>query len=124
MTEQPNKTCKICGRTIQWRRKWARDWAQVRYCSQRCRGRRLNDTDRALERAIADLLSQRARGATICPSEAARRVAGDDDWRPLMTRAREAARRLIARGELVMRQGGREVDPSTARGPVRLGRPQ
>lgn len=124
MTEQPNKTCKICGRTIQWRRKWARDWAQVRYCSQRCRGRRLNDTDRALERAIADLLSQRARGATICPSEAARRVAGDDDWRQLMTRAREAARRLIARGDLVMRQGGREVDPSTARGPVRLGRPQ
>ena len=32
----PEKTCEVCGRSFVWRRKWARDWEQVRYCSERC----------------------------------------------------------------------------------------
>ena len=37
-----------------------------------------------------------------------------------MARARRAARRLVATGTLEITQGGRVVDPSTARGPIRL----
>lgn len=33
----PQKTCATCGRPFLWRRKWARDWAGVRHCSDRCR---------------------------------------------------------------------------------------
>lgn len=33
----PAKACAACGRMFSWRRKWARDWAEVRYCSDRCR---------------------------------------------------------------------------------------
>lgn len=33
----PTKFCAVCGRPFAWRRKWARDWDAVRYCSQRCR---------------------------------------------------------------------------------------
>ncbi|MCH2556587.1 DUF2256 domain-containing protein [Alloalcanivorax marinus] len=33
----PEKTCPVCGRPFRWRRKWARDWDRVIYCSQRCR---------------------------------------------------------------------------------------
>ena len=73
-----------------------------------------------LEATILDLLAQRGAGATICPSEAARAVAQDAAWRPLMEPARQAARRLVARGEVVTTQGGRVVDPSTARGPIRI----
>ncbi|WP_237213179.1 DUF2256 domain-containing protein [Falsiroseomonas oryziterrae] len=41
----PEKPCLACGRPFAWRRKWARDWDAVRYCSDACRsGRR----DRAL----------------------------------------------------------------------------
>ena len=65
------------------------------------------------------LLDARASGATICPSEAARAVAGDD-FAALMEQARSAARRLVARGEVVVTQRGRVVDPSTAKGPIRL----
>jgi Protein of unknown function (DUF3253) len=72
-----------------------------------------------LRRAIVDLLSQRAAGATICPSEAARAVA-PDDWRPLMEPAREAAAELADEGRVEVLQGGREVEPRRARGPVRL----
>ncbi|UPG87638.1 DUF2256 domain-containing protein [Luteibacter aegosomatis] len=33
----PQKVCAACGRPFTWRRKWARDWDEVRYCSDRCR---------------------------------------------------------------------------------------
>ena len=33
----PVKTCAACGRPFTWRKKWARDWDAVRYCSDRCR---------------------------------------------------------------------------------------
>ncbi|MGE6739901.1 DUF2256 domain-containing protein [Allorhizobium pseudoryzae] len=36
-TQLPTKTCPACGRPFSWRRKWARDWEQVKYCSERCR---------------------------------------------------------------------------------------
>jgi hypothetical protein len=77
------------------------------------------DIDRALEASILALLADRAMTATACPSEAARAVGGDD-WRDLMEPARRAARRLVARGEIDVTQGGSVVDPSTARGPIRL----
>ena len=115
------KTCQSCGRTIEWRKKWERDWDQVRYCSDACRRHKVSDTDRALETSIRDLLSRRAADATICPSEAARAVGGED-WRDLMEPARRAARRLVAAGEVEITQGGKVVDPSTAKGPVRVRR--
>lgn len=34
----PDKTCAACGRPFSWRRKWARDWDQVKTCSDRCKG--------------------------------------------------------------------------------------
>jgi len=33
----PEKICPVCQRPFSWRRKWARDWEQVRYCSDACR---------------------------------------------------------------------------------------
>ncbi|MFP2905022.1 DUF3253 domain-containing protein [Pyxidicoccus sp. 3LFB2] len=116
----PPKSCAVCGRTITWRKKWERDWDSVRYCSDRCRGRKagLRDKD-VLAQAILDLLATRARGATLCPSEVARAL-GEVDWRERMEPVREAARRLVQQGMLDIVQGGRVVDPSTARGPIRL----
>ncbi|MCR9150899.1 MAG: DUF2256 domain-containing protein [Rhodobacteraceae bacterium] len=37
-SDLPTKTCAACGRPFAWRRKWARVWHEVRYCSDRCRG--------------------------------------------------------------------------------------
>ncbi|MEI6457289.1 MAG: DUF2256 domain-containing protein [Pseudomonadota bacterium] len=33
----PSKSCVACGRPFHWRKKWERDWVQVKYCSERCR---------------------------------------------------------------------------------------
>ena len=122
--EPDDKTCASCGRRIEWRAKWADDWDEVRYCSAACRRRKVRAEDEALERTILGLLEQRGRGRTICPSDAARALhQGDDDgWRDLMEPARRAARRLVAAGEVEITQGGQVVDPSTAKGPIRIRR--
>lgn len=120
----PTKDCAVCGRTITWRRKWERSWDEVRYCSDACRRRSKGagaDVDASLEAALRELLAARSAAATVCPSEVARAVGGED-WRPLMEPARAAARRLVVAGEAEITQGGRVVDPSTAKGPIRVRR--
>lgn len=119
-----SKTCRSCGRRIEWRSKWASNWDEVAFCSDACRKRKVNRVDRALEDSIRSLLEKRAATATICPSDAARDVyTGEGDgWRELMEPARRAARRLVAAGEVDITQGGSVVDPSTAKGPIRIRR--
>lgn len=34
----PEKTCPVCQRPFAWRKKWARNWDEVKYCSKRCAG--------------------------------------------------------------------------------------
>ena len=123
MTGGPGDTkiCASCGREMTWRKAWAKNWDDVRYCSDACRTRKVKPVDERLEVAILDLLGRRAGGATICPSEAAKAVE-PDDWRELMEPARSAARRLVAAGDVVITQKGAVVDPSTAKGPIRIRR--
>jgi len=33
----PTRRCAACGLTMTWRKRWARTWDEVRYCSDRCR---------------------------------------------------------------------------------------
>jgi hypothetical protein len=125
--EPSERTCASCGRRIEWRAAWARTWDTVRWCSDACRRRKVQPVDEALEQTILDLLVARARGATICPSEAARAVAATtgldgEEWRSLMEPARRAARRLVATGEVDIVQRGHVVDPSTSKGPIRIRR--
>ncbi len=106
-----------------WRKQWAKNWAEVKFCSDACRKHRVGAVDEALEQEIVRLLKLRGAGKTICPSEAARGVAKNEDrsvWEPLMEPARAAARRLVAKGVLDIVQQGHVVDPSTAKGPIRL----
>ena len=70
---------------------------------------------------MIDLLASRPATSSVCPSEAAR-VVNAGQWRPLMEQARMAARRLVAAGRAEITQSGRVVDPSTAKGPIRVRR--
>ena len=74
-----------------------------------------------LRTVILELLERRGPGKTICPSDAARALAGRD-FRPLMDAARAAAAGLVADGEIEITQRGQVVDIAQARGPVRLRR--
>ncbi|MBK7999259.1 MAG: DUF2256 domain-containing protein [Verrucomicrobia bacterium] len=33
----PSTMCAACHRAFVWRKKWARDWERVKYCSDACR---------------------------------------------------------------------------------------
>lgn len=83
----------------------------------------MNPTDRATQ-AIEALLAARAPGRTICPSEAARKLAGaGGDWRALLPEIHAAVLALATASRTAVTQRGQPVDPLTARGPIRLGRP-
>lgn len=116
----PDKTCASCGRRIEWRAKWAKNWDDVRYCSDACRKRKLTSVDVRLETLLRALVEKAGRQG-VDPDDAARCVdpaAGETLHEP----ARRAARRLVAAGVAEMVQQGRVVDPSTAKGAVRLRR--
>ncbi|NHA70165.1 DUF3253 domain-containing protein [Phycicoccus flavus] len=81
----------------------------------------VSEADRA-ERATAAfraLLRHRPEG-TVCPSEVAR-VVGGEDWRGLSAEVRALAFDRAADGELAVLQKGEAVERG-ARGPVRVGR--
>lgn len=111
-----DKPCAHCGRRITYRKKWAKTWDQVKYCSDKCRSaRRTAPRD---EDQLLALLKSRGRGKTICPSEILADANKKDPAR--MEQVRQAARRLVHAGQIEITQGGRVVDPSDFRGPIRL----
>lgn len=74
-----------------------------------------------LAATIRTLLRHREADKTICPSDAAR-VVGGDDWRALMPMARAVAAELAGECVVEVRQGGEPVDIGSTRGPIRLAR--
>jgi len=33
----PTKICIVCQRPFSWRKKWEKDWDEVKYCSNKCK---------------------------------------------------------------------------------------
>ena len=75
--------------------------------------------EKELTAKIRELLSARSAESSICPSDVAR-AAAPDNWRPLMEPVREAARHMVADGEVQITQGDEVVDPESVRGPIRI----
>lgn len=69
--------------------------------------------------AILELLAARPLGATICPSEAARAIAPESDWRPGMAEVHGAVDKMLAEGIVELSWKGRALD--ARRGPYRIG---
>ena len=110
-----DKICERCGRKIEYRKKWARNWDSIKYCGEKCRRAKSHSEYRS---KILELLDQRERGATICPSEV---LPEADKKNPeLMEAVRREARLLVEEGTIQITQKGKVVDPSDFRGPIRL----
>lgn len=71
--------------------------------------------------AIERLHEARAGDATVCPSEAARAL-NPVDWRACMPVVHDAAKALVARGEVVLTQGGIIKQPHDIVGAYRIRR--
>jgi hypothetical protein len=75
------------------------------------------------EAAIMALVAERGHEKSICPTEAARALAGnpaDDSWRAKLSPVRLAAARLAKAGRIEILRKGKPVAPEDARGVVRL----
>jgi hypothetical protein len=44
----PQKTCPVCNRPFAWRKKWARVWDEVKYCSEHCRSGKMSEPSRPM----------------------------------------------------------------------------
>jgi len=36
----PSKICSVCGRSMTWRKAWAKNWDDIKVCSEACRKRK------------------------------------------------------------------------------------
>ena len=70
------------------------------------------------EEAILALLAERGAGATICPSEAAKRIDAND-WRDRMTEVHAATDSLAARKRITLSWKG--IPLNARHGPYRIG---
>jgi hypothetical protein len=78
-----------------------------------------SDSER-LRAAILALAGHRGSRSSICPSDAARAIGGDD-WRELTEQSRSVAVELACDGDVDITQRGDVVDPHRPlRGPIRI----
>lgn len=109
-----DKLCLRCGRVIQWRRKWAKDWEHVRYCSKACRSAGLTQQDHDIQRVMLEALRADGRLEVGAFAQA-------QGWDASQREAvRMAARRIVMEHPASLWQQGRRVDASTARGDFEL----
>lgn len=75
-------------------------------------------SDQAIRDRILQKVQERGPEKTICPSEVARDLGGED-WRDLMPQVRSVGIELAEEGAIVVTQKGQTVNPHQAKGPVR-----
>lgn len=110
-----SKLCLSCGRSFDYRKKWAKNWDEIKYCSDECRKNK-NKFD--YSKKILELLALRKDGKTICPSEVLPAELKSDAI--YMEHVRRSARLLAAENKIEITQSGKPVDPENFKGPIRL----
>jgi len=109
------KICSSCGRTIEYRKKWEKNWPEIKYCSDECR-RNKNKFD--YRGAILKLLKEKGIHSTLCPSELLTEEFKDD--KKMLEHVRRSARLLANENKIEIIQSGKVVDPTSFKGPIRL----
>lgn len=59
------KICVRCNREFEWRKKWARDWEKVKYCSERCRRDGNLETAAGISAAVKSIVIDNRDGKEI-----------------------------------------------------------
>lgn len=80
-------------------------------------------TDDCIAKEILKLLASRDCQSSICPSEVARLLANDQEWRKWMPRIRKVGTQLAYEGLIRITQGSETVSPTEEpKGPIRYRR--
>jgi hypothetical protein len=112
------KICAVCGRKMNFRKAWAKNWLEVKYCSERCR-RSKNKLD--FQEIILQKLRELSAASERRPVAAAEFLEPDKRLdSDSVERVRSSARKLALEGLIEILQDGRVVDPTTFRGPIQI----
>jgi hypothetical protein len=72
-----------------------------------------------IEQCLLEKVRQRGLDKSICPSEVARALGGEN-WQSLMPQVRSIGARLAKSGLIVALQKGHVIDTEAAKGPIRF----
>lgn len=118
-SDQKEKLCASCGRPMQWRKAWEKNWDSIRYCSDSCRRQKLDKKGSDIQETLMALVYERGASKSICPSEVARKL-WPEGWEEHMEEVRRIARQLHSQGMIEITQKGRVVQDLNFKGPIRL----
>ena len=114
-TNLPQRSCSSCGRSFTWRKSFAKNWEDVKYCSKACRKRKLSKIDQQIENTILELLETQTYPTPLSTGQIADFLDFGDD-KNLLESIKRAARRLEAKSFVIITQDGKRVDSSKAKG--------
>ena len=121
-TARTSKVCASCGRAFTWRKKWAKNWEQVRYCSTRCRSKGTILPQDPLIQAVFDAL-KRVPSKRACTVDAIEQALHEQGHSAQQTRV--ALRTMIHAGQISSMEGNKRIAPERLKGnsTLRLMRP-
>ena len=115
----PQRSCSSCGRSFTWRKSFAKNWEDVKYCSKACRKRKLSKIDQQIENTILELLETQTYPTPLSTGQIANLLDFGDD-KNLLESIKRAARRLEAKSFVIITQDGKRVDSSKAKGHLQI----
>ena len=118
-TNLPQRSCSSCGRSFTWRKSFAKNWEDVKYCSKACRKRKLSKIDQQIENSILELLETQTYPTPLSTGQIANLLDFGDD-KNLLESIKRAARRLEAKSFVIITQDGKRVDSSKAKGHLQI----
>lgn len=80
---------------------------------------RVLTSEEEIKKSILEITANRGAGKSICPSEVARKLFGED-WRNQMQNVRDAAFDLAEKNLVFISQKSKEVDAKQIKGPIRI----
>ncbi len=118
-TNRPQKSCLSCGRSFTWRKSFAKNWEDVKYCSNTCRKRKLSKIDQQIENTILELLEAQTHPTPLRTDQVADFLDFRND-KNLLETIKRAARRLESKNFVIITQDGKRVDSSKAKGHLQI----
>lgn len=113
------KHCQTCYRPFEYRAKWKDKWEHVLYCSSNC-SKEKNDQEKIeIEKIIIEFCSKRS-PKSLCPSEIARELYGDEIWKTKMEKVRQVSRKLHFEKKIKITQNSKNIKSLNFKGPIRL----
>lgn len=116
-----SKICSWCFRPFEYRKKWEKNWDDIKLCSDLCRKDSKNKEKKNLKEIYkTELLKQIQQRSpkSICPSEIARSLF--ENWREHMEPIRQVCRELFLQNKILITQNEKVVKDLNFKGPIRI----